>query len=350
MLARCLLALALAGGLAPVGAQVSPRTPYDSAVRIIRERSLHREGADWSSILMRYDTAMQAARDAAERGEALRQVLVALDDVHSSAVIEGRSLAHWRGVDSATAAEVGPLLARARAEVGTTTTASLDGGIAYLRLPGMMPLDQRAIDSLATALREAICALGQPRPTGWIIDLRLNLGGNIYPMLTGLGELLGDGALLSTVRPGGVPGFRWTIEAGTLVLGGYRTSTAAPRCPGVRIGAPIAVLIGPVTMSSGQATAIAIAGDSLARLFGTRSAEGYATSNQSHPLPGGGVLNLSEEWFVDRSGRRIPGVVEPDEAVPGRPDFDELTRDPAVGAAIRWLRDHSLRLTPSTDS
>jgi len=42
-------------------------------------------------------------------------------------------------------------------------------------------------------LHDVSARLEAAHPTGWIIDLRGNGGGNMWPMLAGIGFVLGDG-------------------------------------------------------------------------------------------------------------------------------------------------------------
>jgi len=56
---------------------------------------------------------------------------------------------------------------------------------------------------LQTYLKLITMTLQEMNPAGWIIDLRGNSGGNMYPMLAGLSSLLGEGVLGYDVYPDG---------------------------------------------------------------------------------------------------------------------------------------------------
>ena len=129
----------------------------------------------------------------------------------------------------------------------------------------------------------------------------------------------------------------WQVQDGVLHLDAYRTTTLPPTCPTIRRDRPIAVLVGPVTMSSGQLAAIALRGDPRVRLFGESTADGYATSLQWHQVSARLALNLAEAQFADRTGHVHPGVVQPEVAVQGAWRFDALADDVVVQAAMRWL-------------
>lgn len=212
------------------------------------------------------------------------------------------------------------------------TARYLGDGLAYVAVPGFSPLDAERQLAFATKIQELIRQLDSEHPiTGWVVDLRGNGGGNMYPMLAGLGPLTGSG------------------ELGYFVTGhreeafGYRDGEAYSRKPGrgVRVlqpytlrqpASPVAVLIGPRTASSGEVTAQAFMGRPATRVFGQPSA-GLTTANQLFPLPDGAELNLATSAEADRTHRQHIGPLVPDEAVPAG-----ASPDAALEAASAWLR------------
>jgi C-terminal processing protease CtpA/Prc len=163
---------------------------------------------------------------------------------------------------------------------------------------------------------------------GWIVDLRQDWGGNMWPMLGGLSGLLDAGPFGSFV--GGEAPERWVRhEDGTIGVEGSDgpPSFVAPR-PLKAGAAPVAVLIGPSTASSGEMTAIAFVGRPHTRFFGAPSA-GLTTGNRPVRLSDGASINVTGRYVQDRTGRAYTGPVQPDEAV-----ADEA----AVESATAWLR------------
>jgi C-terminal processing protease CtpA/Prc len=106
---------------------------------------------------------------------------------------------------------------------------------------------------------------------------------------------------------------------------------------------PVAVLIGPLTASSGEAVAIAFRGRARTTSFGQPTA-GLSSANEMFPLPDGAMIGLTTAVDVDRTGRRYGETVDPDEAV-GAPAAATSASapvvsldDPTVAAAAGWLR------------
>ncbi|MDD0778651.1 S41 family peptidase, partial [Streptococcus pneumoniae] len=137
---------------------------------------------------------------------------------------------------------------------------------------------------------------------GWIVDLRDNGGGSMWPMLLGMAPLLRT----SVVNNEDVGAFetaqgpqRWTLTATAVQLAGrplldFGQSGHVVRQP----GAPVAVLFGPRTGSSGEASVLAWRGRPQARSFGQPTA-GVSTGNVVHTLADGSRLLLTTSVMRD---------------------------------------------------
>lgn len=196
-----------------------------------------------------------------------------------------------------------------------------EGTIAFVTVPLCVGADSDALTSYARTLRTQVLRLAAQQPSAWVIDLRFNGGGNIWPMLLGFQPLLGDGVLTTSVIDGVIvsrAGLQ--ADAAWLERGGTRsvqlsiepaTHSLASRGDA---STPIAVLIGPWTMSSGELLALAFRGR--ARFFGAPTA-GLTTGNDHFFLSDGSVLNLPIDHMADRTGWAPRGRITPDQAVEG---------------------------------
>jgi carboxyl-terminal processing protease len=103
---------------------------------------------------------------------------------------------------------------RSTAPDGPPTGRILNGRYALLTVPAMTGNDQ-AVSTYVRDGAQAVRHLDQAHPCGWIIDLRPNTGGNMWPMLTTLAPLLTGPTLGYFV---GAPGRRtpWTLRNGQL--------------------------------------------------------------------------------------------------------------------------------------
>ena len=336
-LSICLLAWALPGVTLAQDDVPSAGALVDSLFRVIRSESVHRGTVRWDSVESRFRGELVRAADYADSLAAFRTVFEALGDVHSSVLHEGRQLNYFRPASSEEAARVGPLVEAANARRGVIENRLLEGNVGYVAVPTIYTSGPEEMVEYAERIRERACALAARGATRWIVDLRLNMGGNMHPMLTGLGPLIGDGPIGGLVGAEGEEVARWSIEGGVNhAEGAPMVALDGSPCE-LEVGQPIAVLLGPVTMSSGQIVAIALAGRPRTRSFGESTADGYTTANEWKQVRPDLALNLSVAFTMDRTGRVYERVVEPDEVVTGADDFDQPADDPKVRAALDWL-------------
>jgi hypothetical protein len=97
---------------------------------------------------------------------------------------------------------------------------------------------------------------------------------------------------------------------------------------------PVAVLIGPSTISSGEALAIAFRGRPNTRSFGHLTA-GLSTGIGEFVLSDGAWMMLAVCASADRTGQVYGSWIEPDQVVTQR----GTEGDPPLQAAIEWLLD-----------
>jgi hypothetical protein len=75
-----------------------------------------------------------------------------------------------------------------------TETPSVPETVGYVKLEGC-PCGGRRADEYAEAVQQAIRTADRPGLVGWIVDLREDGGGNMWPMIAGLGPIFGEGII-----------------------------------------------------------------------------------------------------------------------------------------------------------
>ncbi|HLG65477.1 MAG TPA: S41 family peptidase [Ktedonosporobacter sp.] len=203
-------------------------------------------------------------------------------------------------------------------------------------LPGNLEHKQLYMAETQRLLRE----IDQAGVSGWVLDLRRNSGGNMWPMLAGIGSLLGEGECLALVSPWEkVPIFyrdgkayaqeRWEKLAEE-VKNPYQLQHPLP---------PVAVLTSSQsTGSSGEFVVLAFRGRPRTRSFGEPT-YGVPTGNDLKELSDGAKIFLTSYWGADRTGNVFNGPIPPDHYVKvDWPHFGEKD-DPVLQAALQWLWD-----------
>jgi C-terminal processing protease CtpA/Prc len=163
---------------------------------------------------------------------------------------------------------------------------------------------------------------------GWIVDLRSNGGGNMWPMVAGLGPILGEGPLGYFIGPTGVETL-WEYRNGASTSGGFVVSTVSPPYVLRRQQPRVAVLSDVGIASSGEATLIAFRLRPNPRSFGQPTC-GLSTANSTSTLSGGATFTITTSVMADRAKNRFGDSIAPDEVI----------SDPsqAIQRAIEWLQ------------
>jgi carboxyl-terminal processing protease len=188
----------------------------------------------------------------------------------------------------------------------------------------------------ADTLHDISAGLEASHPVGWIIDLRGNGGGNMYPMLAGIGFVLGEGSAGSFVSLEGNTQSVWSYHSGKATVAEIVDAEVTKPPLTLTELPPVAVLIDTGTISSGEAIAVSFAGRPRARFFGTHTF-GLAGGNRMFPLVDGAALFLNTTMDADRLGRTYPHGIEPDVSFPEPATIPDEASDPALQAAETWL-------------
>lgn len=186
----------------------------------------------------------------------------------------------------------------------------LEERIALVRVDGFGKGDSLSCGLYADSLQRAVLQLHAQAPIGWLIDLRQNTGGNLYPMLAGLGPLLACGDLGREVDARGGREAWWYCRDKDHPEGASHITLV--RSPVVlQRELPAIVLIGRHTASAGEALAMSFIGRPATRFFGERTA-GYTTGNHMCFLADSAILNITTSVMMDRAGNTHPEGIAPD--------------------------------------
>lgn len=293
---------------------------------LLEHEALYRDKVDWPGTRTRLQSVQG---DPVKRLALLREAIAVSTGNHgvwTTTQRQSESLARAQQVGAA-AVEKAKAADAVDARIGWLV---IEG---YASTPGATPQEAfRQNIQRAARWQQVIRSKDDGMRCGWIVDLRDNSGGNMWPMLLGMAPLLRT----SVVNNEDVGSFeiaqgpeRWTLtatavqHAGKPVLDFGQTGYVL-RQP----GAPVAVLFGPRTGSSGEASALAWRGRAQTRSFGQPTA-GVSTGNNVRTLADGSRLLLTTTVMRDRNDRGDGLKIEPDQRVEG----DAAT----LAAAQAWL-------------
>ncbi|HTI09689.1 MAG TPA: S41 family peptidase [Puia sp.] len=210
----------------------------------------------------------------------------------------------------------------------------INDSIAYLTIPWVSTTDSLICTYIADSLQALIARLDTRKISRWIIDLRKNSGGNCWPMLAGIGPLLGEGVcgyfvaadqkIPIAYRNGAA--FQGRHVICRVSKQGYRTQCSRNS---------VIVLTGRKTVSAGEIVALAFKGREQAWLFGEPTA-GLTTANATYSLSDHSMLVLTVCQEADHMGRICQGSIVPDKLIPPHPD-GAVAGDSVRSAAVNWL-------------
>ena len=185
----------------------------------------------------------------------------------------------------------------------------------------------------ADSLQRIIEKLDKSNIKGWIIDLRENTGGNMEPMIAGLGPLFSSEKLGSLVDING-NAEAWYYSDGRYYFDGYDGWSVSKRYD-VNKRLPIAVLTSDQTGSSGEIVAISFIGNELTRSFGTPT-WGLTTGNGEFALEDGAQIRLASTIMADRHDHQYTSSITPDDLIQDDP---ATTTDETMEMAMHWIRN-----------
>jgi carboxyl-terminal processing protease len=317
----------------PLTGADSARIVIDSVLNYAHHHSIYRDKVNWAKLTATVKERSAQAKSVQDAMPTVSLIYELLGDFHGFAVYN-RKYYRWKAPRTPLDTAVYRSLIAKMKQKHSVETRLLQKGYGYLLIPDNNPTHAHETDTLSQQIQDSLAKLQPEKLKGLIIDLRTNGGGNMYPMILGVANLLGNGQFGSFIDPVTKQKDAWGIKGKATYAG---TDTV---CRLQKLGKPatklkVAVLIGPYTASSGEATAITFMGRKNTRLFGNKTAA-YTTANESFQ-----VFNINVITAVaveaDRNGKTYYGALNPDEEVTAADNFNNLKKDGKIAAALQWL-------------
>lgn len=306
----------------------------DTTIAIMQKKALYADKVNWAQLQSELKTQTATVATVKEAGFAFTRLFDELKDAHGAffyrdAVFRSNGkIKNLHKINAVTNTELqkGPKL----------VATMLPGNVAYVRIPFVSAQDTPGVVAFANRLNDSIVNLLQRKPKGLIIDLRLNQGGNMYPMIAGLRSLYNEGIMSESYT------YEHKDKNATAVL--FRNDSLI--CDYYKIKLQnyrdysrtrVAVLIGPSTASAGECTAASLTYRSPTVLIGEESM-GLTNGNDGFLLFKEDIgFNLAVGVLKNGKGQRLDEVITPDILVEGGDDFIHLEKDAKVLRAIKWI-------------
>ncbi len=310
------------------------QTTLNQLIEYTEQHSLYRENVGWDTLRSQmYDLAKEAQK-VEDLGPALKHMLKALNDEHGRIFHNNQILAFYsaglkpyqKSFDSnlynlIQYAQTYPFLAQ-----------KINDDIGYVRIVGLPMGDN---EKMTKDILDAVCPILEAKVSKWIVDLRYNGGGNMFPMIEGISAIAGDGMVGGTAGVNAEESSTWEIKADDFYYDDY--SIAVKKSCTYDLSPKVAVLTSLYTASSGEALAVIFKGRKNTRFFGEKTL-GMITSTNWQAINDSIAINISESYYKDRNGTVYKDYVDVDEYIPFEPT-QQLEADSAILKAIEWLNE-----------
>lgn len=286
---------------------------------------------DWEELRLAALERTEGANTVEETYDAIRFALRDIGDPHTYFVPPPPDTLEMSGQDSINGSNR-PSQYTSPSQHVNLKAQLIDSMVAYIELPRFSGIESSAAEEYVSSVQNIILEFGSYEPCGWIVDLRSNTGGNMWPMLAGVGPLLGAEHVGSFVdrKSDTIP---WYYHDGKSLMDTTVMAQISPAAGAVQdVDTPLAVLVSSRTASSGEAAAIAMRGRSHSKFFGQPTA-GAATAHDSFDLSDGALLGFSTYYYADRKGRVYDGPLRPDSVI------RESTRAELVELAVSRIKE-----------
>ena len=167
----------------------SVRRFVDSALNLMQQKSMFSKNVNWKLVR---DSAALLSMNASNYSETSRALLFAfnkLGDKHGWLVIDDKE--YRNATLQPKENRVSKNMADAAAKGAKIYCGVISGKYAYLSMPFFGGQDTSSMNKFAQRLQDSLCSVVGTGTKGVILDLRLNAGGNSFPMIVCVNNLYG---------------------------------------------------------------------------------------------------------------------------------------------------------------
>lgn len=266
---------------------------------IMESRSVNRNNIDWADFRAKVLEKTETAQTIPQTYVGLREALILLDDNHS--YFKKPDGSYFSGYSGNCSAE-------------TVFKPSLPENVGYVRVNMFSgAANSNEAVSFASEIQNQIRTTDHSNIIGWIVDLRGNAGGNMWPMLAGIGPLLGDGTFGYFIDPENnrTP---WGYSKGSSTVNGNARTKLLSFYQIINPDPRVAVLLDNAVASSGESIAIAFIGRADTKKFGSSTC-GHTTAIEGFNLSDGALLGLATAYVADRNKNQYDDSIDADVVV-----------------------------------
>jgi carboxyl-terminal processing protease len=301
----------------------------DTSITIMQKHSANAGSVNWNKITKTAYSKAAGLTDPYQAGPVIRYLFQSLDDFHGKFFYKDSTFS-WVKKPY----EANDSIRNEWKKGIKSITWLFENNIGYLRVPSMRFGGKEVSDQQAQSLNDSLCVLLNKNIKSIILDLRLNGGGAMYPMILGLEQLLEPGKLGSFNSK---KGESWILENNNFRLDTMVLASITPKSDVNATKIPVVLLTSTATGSSAEFLIMAFKPRKKTILMGSTTA-GFITSTREFPINSNSSILLSTGYGSDRNGKLYKKAIDPDIFVNGIDNFNDIPNDVKVKAAVKWLK------------
>lgn len=292
----------------------------DEALGLMQKNYYRKDYIDWDSLVSQAKQKLNSSINCEDAYGAINWCFQQIKEKHSFIMPSAKAIEYSQSESTSQSFH---------RQVGMIRFEQIEGSIGYITVPWVNTTDELICGKVADSLQQIIQKLEHAGVTDWILDLRNNRGGNCWPMIAGLGPLIGEGVSAYFVRNDEMVPIRY--EKGEAFQGKHSRCKTSDYYTLKNPSPKIAVLINGTTSSSGEIVALALKGKANTIFWGESTA-GYTTANATYTLSDQSMLVLTVCKEADRNGKICNGRIYPDQLI-----YESNDTDLPKKSAIQWL-------------
>lgn len=264
-----------------------------NAIKIMEQNAINHDKVDWSEIKKNASEKAKTIYTKQEAHRIIKNILPTLEDNHSLFISPKKTKKIYSK----------------NKKIPIISDSIYNDLIGYIRIPSFIGNDSLA-NVFASDIKNKILNFDKSNIQNYIIDLRTNTGGNMWPMLLGLSPLLDNGTVGYFVdrNKNYIP---WISKNKVVYIEKRELFTFEEKFSLKNKPKRIAILIGRKTCSSAEAITIAFIGQKNTKLIGGKTC-GRTTSNNSFRLSDGAILAITTSTFANRNKKIYGHEITPD--------------------------------------
>jgi len=275
----------------------SVKTYLINALKIMQTKSVNKAKIDWNSVQLKALNSAKNAKTIRDTYPIIKETLSSLNDSHSNFYPPEMVKAYTLGY-------------RATGQTFPVIKSEMKANkYAYISLPDIGSFNNDDWNEYVNDFYRQVNILQLQKPKGWIIDLRENFGGMLYPMYAAIAPFL-DRANVVGIKDaeGKIDYFNYKHDKfyeGQQASQYFIIKEKKPK----KIKSPIAILVAKKTGSSAEFVTAAFVGQKKAAIIGENT-QGLTSGNQEYKLADGAFIALTVGNIVNRTGKEYTKVGE----------------------------------------